>query len=67
MKCKFSKIIDKDEGILKLEGGQEMPKSECIQYLESIIHKNREIKEEVKHHIWAGEWNGECIERLVWW
>jgi hypothetical protein len=50
IECKFAKIINKNEGIVILDG-QEIPNSECFRYLRLTIHKDEEIEEDLNHRI----------------
>ena len=53
MKCNFSKNQGMNEGVVSIEG-QEIPKSEQLQYLGSIIHEEGDIGADVTHRIKAG-------------
>lgn len=50
MECKLSKSRKKSEEVARLDG-QEIPKSKSSRYLGSIIHKSREIEENVNHSV----------------
>ena len=50
LECNFRKSKNKYEGTVRLDG-QVIPKSVIFRYLASIIHKDKEIGEDVNHKI----------------
>lgn len=57
MGCKFSRSINKDKGVVRLDG-QDIPKSKCLRYLGLISHKNGEIEHNLKFRLkaWWVKW-----------
>jgi hypothetical protein len=51
MKCDFS-ATTQEEGDVRLDG-QVVPKKDTFRYLESMLHKNGDIDEDVSHRIKA--------------
>ena len=54
MECRFSKRINRDEGVVRLDS-QVMIKNKSSHYIGSIIHKYEEIEEDVKQGGWSGK------------
>ena len=50
IECKFAEIINKNEGVVILDG-QEIPNSECFWFLRLTIYKDEEIEEDLNHRI----------------
>ena len=64
----LSKSRNKDEGdkgVVRLDG-QEIPNSECFQYLVSTIRKDWEIEEDVNPRIRVGGEVEKHIRSIVW-
>ena len=55
MECKFSKIRNKDERIVRLWWTRDT--KDAFKYIGSIIHKNGEIEDVVNHIKKQGGWH----------
>ena len=59
MECKFSQNRSRNEGVVKIDN-QDIPQSDQFRYLGSIMHKKRDIVDDVAHRIRVGwlKWRG---------
>ena len=59
MECKFSQNRSRNERVVRIDN-QDIPQSDHFRYLDSIMHKEGDIVDDVAHRIRAGwlKWRG---------